>query len=70
MACAHDIDPEYLFPADIDVLDFVSGPNGPAIRFALACPDCGQALELEADVRGMKESDIDLPLDDVEEQYD
>jgi hypothetical protein len=70
MTCDHDLEAEYLYPVDADVLDLVDGPNGLAIRFALPCPDCGQALELEADVRGMKESDIDLPLDDAEEQYD
>ena len=70
MACNHDLDPEYLFPVDVDVLDLVSGPNGPAIRFAVPCPDCGQALELETDVRGKKESDLELPLEDAEDPCD
>ena len=52
------------------MLDLVSGPNGPAVRFAVPCPDCGQALELEADVRGKKESDLELPLEDAEDPYD
>lgn len=38
------------------------------VEFALPHPECGEAVELEAQVTEVTESDLDLPLDG--EYYD
>lgn len=68
MSCDHELSGEYLYPSDADVLALEAGDAGLVIRFALPCPECGQALELEAGVSEVTESDLELPLDD--EWYD
>lgn len=70
MECPHDIDAEYLYPSDVDVLEVTDSDGAVLIRFALPCPDCGRALELEAEVESVEESDLDLPLPDAEDPYD
>jgi len=68
----HDLDPEYLGPTDATVLAvFEREEGGPIhIRFALPCPECGESLELVAAVEEVEVSDLELPLDDVEDPYD
>lgn len=70
MSCGHKIDAEYLFPSDTVVLDLDNVGDGIAIRFALPCPECDQPLELVATVDSVRETNLELPLEDVEEQYD
>jgi len=70
MDCPHDLDAEYLYPSDVDVLGLEGRGGNLVVRFALPCPDCGEALEVGATVDSIEESDLDLPLDDAEEVYD
>lgn len=64
----HELEAEYLYPSDVDVLG-VDERNGElVVEFALPCPECGDALEVDARVTNVEESDLDLPLDD--EYYD
>lgn len=64
----HELEAEYLYPSDVDVLDVLDRDGGLVIEFALPCPECGDALEATAQVTDVEESDLDLPLDD--EYYD
>lgn len=59
----------YLYPIDINMLRLEERTGNLVIRFALPCPDCGDALELVTTVDSIKESDLPLPLDDVKESY-
>jgi len=68
MSCNHELNPEYIYPSDIDVLDVDATETGLVLNVALPCPECGQALELSTDVTVVSESDLELPLDD--EWYD
>jgi len=66
MACAHELDSEYLTTIDSAVTD-IRG-TGEELRFdvVVPCPDCGQALELTLAEERREEVDIDFPLDDAE----
>lgn len=66
---AFDLDPEYLYPSDADVLEISKAEDG-GIRIRLAVPDpeTGEGLVLEATVDSIEEGDFELPLDD--ERYD
>jgi hypothetical protein len=64
----HDLEVEYIYPSDVDVLDVNQRGGDLVVEFALPCPECGDALELEATVTEVGESDLELPLDD--EYYD
>ena len=69
MSDDYDIDPEFLYPSDADVLDISEGDDGKVhVRFVVPSPDTGDALELDAVVESVEESDTELPLDD--ELYD
>jgi hypothetical protein len=70
MSCDHPLDAEFLYPSDAAVVDLFDGTDGLAIRLALPCPECGETLELIADVGAVREADYELPLEDAEEQYD
>lgn len=67
MSCDHDLDAEYLYPGDIDVLD-VYEDDGVRVKFAVPCPDCAAALEIETSIDSVEEGEFDLPLDD--DRYD
>jgi len=62
---AFDLDPEYLYPSDADVLE-ISSTDGGGIRIRLAVPDpeTGAGLVLEATVDSVEKGDFELPLDD------
>lgn len=62
--CAHDLDAEFVYPSDVDVLG--TGNDGGDVVFTLAlpCPECGAALEIEARSESIREGDFELPLDD------
>ena len=69
MSHEHDLDPEYLYPSDADVLDLYAGDDGELrMTLAMPCPECGDPLALDASVDSVEEGDFDLPLDD--ELYD
>jgi hypothetical protein len=66
----HDLDPEFLDPIDAIVLAIFEDDGGLAIRFGIPCPECGESVEAVANVTEIEASDLELPLDDVEEVYD
>lgn len=68
MSCDHELDAEYIYPSDADVLSIEDGDGEVRVTIALPCPNCGQALSLESTVDSVAEGDFDLPLDD--EMYD
>ena len=68
MSCEHDLDAEYLYPSDADVLDIYADEGGIRVTLAIACPECGEPLSLDAPVERVEEGDFELPLDD--ELYD
>jgi hypothetical protein len=70
MACDHPLDAEYLYRSDVDVLAFDDDAGTPVLRVAFPCPECGQALEAALPVTDVTESSLELPVEDVEEQYD
>lgn len=70
MPCEHPIDAEYLFRSDVTVLEFVDDDGTAVLRVAFPCPECGDALETDLPVVDVRETSLDLPLDDVEDQYD
>lgn len=63
-----DLDAEFLYPSDADVLDISSSADGIQIRLAVPDPETGAGLVLEATVDSIEEGDFELPLD--EERYD
>lgn len=65
---AYDLDAEYLYPSDIDVLDVSPSEDGVRVRFAVPDPETGDGLVLEAVVESIEEGDFELPLDD--DRYD
>lgn len=68
MSCDHDVEAEFLYPSDADVLDIAEAGGDIRVTFAVPCPDCGTGLSLEATVGRVTEGDFELPLDD--ERYD
>lgn len=70
MSCDHPLDAEYLHPTDAAVLDLRDEDGMLVVELALPCPECGETLEVRAPVESKRESDLELPLDDVEEPYD
>jgi len=70
MSCDHPLDAEYLHPSDATAVDLFEHGDALAIRLALPCPECGETLELVAEVDSVRETDYKLPLEDAEEQYD
>jgi hypothetical protein len=63
-----DLDAEFLYPPDADVLNISSSADGIQIRLAIPDPETGDGLVLEATVDSIEEGDFELPLDD--ERYD
>jgi hypothetical protein len=63
-----DLDAEYLYPSDADVLDISPSADGIRIRLAVPDPETGDGLVLEATVDSIEEGDFELPLDD--DRYD
>jgi hypothetical protein len=63
-----DLDAEYLYPSDADVLDISSSDGGIRLRLAVPDPETGEGLVLEATVDSVEEGDFELPLDD--DRYD
>lgn len=68
MPCDHELDAEYIYPSDADILSIEDVDGEVRVTIALPCPNCGQALSLESTIDSVEEGDFDLPLDD--EMYD
>lgn len=68
MSCTHELDAEYLYPGDTDILEIAEEDGGISVTLALPCPECGDALSVTASVDSVEEGDFELPLDD--ELYD
>ncbi|WP_053948732.1 hypothetical protein [Halolamina sediminis] len=66
MACAHELDSEYLTTTDSTVTEIRGAGESLRIDVILPCPDCGQALELTLTEESREEVDVDFPLDDAE----
>lgn len=64
MSCSHDLDAEFLYPGDADIVDIYDDDGDIGVTFALSCPDCGEALSLDASVDSIEEGDFELPFDD------
>ena len=66
----HDLDAEYRYPSDAEVMEIASRDDRIVFTIAVPCPDCDAALELTAPVEAVAESALSLPLDDAEDVYD
>lgn len=64
----YDLDAEYLYPSDADVLDISGSGDEIRIRLAVPDPETGEGLVLEAVVESVEKGDFELPLDD--DRYD
>lgn len=64
----YDLDAEYLYPSDADVLEISPSPDGIRVKFAVPDPETGDGLVLEALVESIEKGDFELPLDD--DRYD
>lgn len=65
-----DVEAEYLHPADAQILDLYEDDGDLWIEFAVPETDGDATYKLEARVERATETDLELPLDDVEEAYD
>jgi hypothetical protein len=63
-----ELDAEFLYPSDADVLDISNDDGDILVRLAVPDPETGEGLELTARVESIEEGDFELPLDD--ELYD
>jgi hypothetical protein len=63
-----DLDAEFLYPSDADVLDISDSEGGIRVRLAVPDPETGVGLVLEAVVESVEEGDFEFPLDD--DRYD
>jgi len=70
MSCDHDLDPEYLYPSDGQLLEIFEDAGDTVFRIALPCPECDQAVEVTARTESVEEADLELPLEDTEDVYD
>lgn len=66
----HELEAEYLSPSDAALLEIEPEREGLSLRVAVPCPECGQALALDAEVTSISEVDLELPLEDAEDSYD
>ncbi len=68
----HDVDAEYLYPADAVVTDIYQTDGQLYVTVAVPCPECDEVLDLDADVETIAESEreFDLPLEDADDVYD
>lgn len=69
MACDHDLDPEYLHPSDGRVLEIYEDDDSLRFAIAIPCPECDQALRVDATVDSTEEIDVDTPFGDITDFY-
>lgn len=62
--CAHDLDAEYIYPSDVDILETENDGGDVVFTLALPCPECGTALKVRTRSESVVEGDFELPLDD------
>ena len=62
--CTHELDAEYVYPSDVDVLATANDGEGVVFTLALPCPEYGVALGGGAGSESVVEGDFELPLDD------
>lgn len=62
--CPQDLDAEFIYPSDVDVLEMANDGENVVFTLALSCPECGTPLEIEARSEAVAEGDFELPLDD------
>jgi hypothetical protein len=62
--CDHDLEAEYLYPSDVDVLGLSEAGGELHVALAVPCPECDAALRVETAVTSVDEGEFDLPLDD------
>lgn len=70
MSCDHDLDPEYLYPSDAQILDFHDDDGTLVIRVAVPCPECDESVAIEASAERIEAVDLEIPLGDPEDPYD
>ncbi|MFC6835056.1 hypothetical protein [Halomarina ordinaria] len=68
--CGHELDAEYLYPADAVVLELYEMSGTLRVRLAVPCPECDEAVELDTRVERTATASVEVPLDDSEDQYD
>jgi hypothetical protein len=68
MSCTHDLDAEYLYPADATVAE--RGDGEVQFTVVLSCPGCDEPLEVTATPESVAETDLPLPMDDSADPYD
>ncbi|RBI61131.1 hypothetical protein DMJ13_15505 [halophilic archaeon] len=66
----HELEAEYLAPADAVVLDLYERDESLFIDVVVPCPTCSEPLRLSARVTEVADSDVELPLEDADELYD
>lgn len=65
----YDLEAEFLYPSDADVLEISSTESGKIrVKFAIPDPETGEGLVLTAVVEEVEKGDFELPLDD--KRYD
>jgi len=63
-SCTHELDAEYVYPSDVDVLGAANDGESVVFTLAIPCPECGTALEVRARTETIAEGEFELPLDD------
>ncbi|RBI59694.1 hypothetical protein DMJ13_21415 [halophilic archaeon] len=66
----HELEAEYLTAADAAIIDLYQQDESLFIDVAVPCPTCSETLQLSARVMEVVDSDIELPLEEVDEVYD
>lgn len=66
----HDLDAAYIYPSDAEVTAVENGPDGLVLTALVPCPECEEAVEVTATVTEAADTDIEYPLEDVEDYYD
>jgi hypothetical protein len=67
---AHDVDAEYLFPADARVVDLYELEDDLRVTVAVPCPECDETLALDGSVETVVEESLEVPLEEADDLYD
>jgi hypothetical protein len=67
---AHDLDSEYLFPADARVVDVYELEDDLRVTIGVPCPECDETLALDGSVETVVEESLEVPLDEADDLYD
>jgi hypothetical protein len=66
----HDLDSEYLFPADARVVDIYELEDELRVTVGVPCPECDETLALDGSVETVVEESLDVPLEEADDLYD